>query len=474
VSKHFDFAVVGGRLSAVVVSALLAKRGFRGILVDQGELASRGARGLSDFLPRPGSSAVMDRVHQEVGLRDDFKKALIPMEPSLQIVEPDSRWDFTNGDGMREVARGLGLGEGVVRGAYERVLAIDEELGAYLAEAPEIPVPAGFFTRRSGSAAAKKVAALQEPFADELPESLVAFWKSLLPFVTHFDPGPERTWTLARLVRPFARLMGGAFEPAKEKDDRTIFMEAARRSGLDLRTAAIEALEGQGRSWTLRIRGQKEPVIADAIVDASTDLSGLDVIAPRQRGRQLPTMMQAAKARGGLHVLGIEVDAQVLPPPLARHVLLSNGRRDPSRLDPEEPDTGDRPVWMVRREAPTAGRVQLLLHLPVSSLEAKETRHVAVDDVLQTRLERLVPFLRDGDPQTFDPTRAGRFGPPVLPHPFFDDGLDEVTGFGGVSMRTGLKNVFLAGPAVVPGLGREGEYLSALQSAGAVESLLRR
>jgi hypothetical protein len=473
-SKHFDFAVVGGRLSSVVVSALLAKRGFRGILIDQGELASRGARGLTDFLPRPGSSAVMERVHQEVGLRDDFKKVLVPIDPSLQVVEPSRRWEFTNGDGMREVARGLELDEGVVRGAYERVLAIDEAIGAYLAESPEIPVPAGFFTRRSGSAAAKKVAALHASLTDEWPEPLLDFWKSLVPFTTHFDPGPEGSWTLARLVRPFARLMGGAFEPVRDKDDRSIFVEAAKRAGLDVRTSVIEGLENLGRSWSLRLRDQSEPVIADAVVDASTDLSGLDVIPSRQRGRQLPTLMQAAKPRGGLHVLGVEVDEQVLPPPLGRHVLLSNGRRDPTRLDPQEPDTGDRPVWIVRREAETAGRVQLLLHLPVSSLEAKETRHISVDEVLQARLERLVPFLEDGQPNSFDPTRAGRLGSPVLPHPFFDVGLDEVTGFGGVSMRTGLKNLFLAGPAVVPGLGREGEYLSALQAAGAVESLLRR
>ncbi|MEM1025582.1 MAG: hypothetical protein AAF627_09260 [Myxococcota bacterium] len=473
-SKHYDFAVVGGRLASVITSALLSKRGLRGILIDQGELASRGAHGLGDFIPRAGSSAVMDRVHQEVGLRDDFKKALVPMGPSLQIVEPESRWDFTNGDGMREVARGLGLTEGVVRGAYERVLAIDEEIGGYLAEAPEIPVPSGFFSRRSGSAAARKIAALQDPLGDEFPGPMVDFWKSLVPFMTHFDPGHADEWSLARLVRPFARLMGGAFEPVEGKDDRGIFIEAAKRSGLDLRTTAIEGMELQSRSWSLQIRGQRDPVLADAVVDASTDLSGLDVVPSRQLGRQLPTMMQAAKPRGGLHVLGIEVDEQVLPPPMGRHVLLSNGRQDPARLDPAQPDTGDRPVWIVKRAAEGPGRIQLLLHLPVSSLEARESRHISVDDVLRARLERLIPFLEDGRAQTFDPTRAGRFGPPILQHPFLDPGLDDVTGFGGVSMRTGLKSFFLAGPAVVPGLGREGEYLSAVQAAGAVEALLRR
>ena len=93
------------------------------------------------------------------------------------------------------------------------------------------------------------------------------------------------------------------------------------------------------------------------------------------------------------------------------------------------------------------------------------------DAIVRARIERLFPFLPEGRPEPFMPG-ASEHGPPFLSHPHFDPTLDELTGLGGVPTRSPLKHLFFAGPAVVPGLGQEGEYLAALQAADAVEGLL--
>jgi hypothetical protein len=96
-----------------------------------------------------------------------------------------------------------------------------------------------------------------------------------------------------------------------------------------------------------------------------------------------------------------------------------------------------------------------------------------LDLIMRRRIERVIPFFAEGSP-VFTPlstSAATRENRPFLAHPHFVPDLDPLAAMTGVSMRTSLKNVFVAGPAVMPGLGIEGEYLSALQAADACEAL---
>ena len=89
---------------------------------------------------------------------------------------------------------------------------------------------------------------------------------------------------------------------------------------------------------------------------------------------------------------------------------------------------------------------------------------------MRARVERLVPFLAEGNPviRVLSGRGATRDQRSVLPHPLYDPELDPEPGLTGVGMRTPHKNLFLAGPAVLPGLGVEGEYWTALQAADAI------
>jgi len=253
---------------------------------------------------------------------------------------------------------------------------------------------------------------------------------------------------------------------------RGLLLEYAQSKALQVRKTAVEHIEPENKGWSIRLAGARDPVLADALVDASTDLSGVEVIPSRQQGRQLPLTLQAARPRGYLYAFGFEVDRAALPPGLGPRLLLLNGRRDRSRFDPDEPNSEDRPIWLTTRPAEREDRIQLVALHPFSSVQARGSEVMAAKDaVVRARVERLFPFFSEGHPETFMPGASGR-GAPFLSHPHFDPDLDESTGLGGVPTRTAMKTLFLAGPAVLPGLGQEGEYLAAFQAAEAVEQQL--
>lgn len=475
-SKRFDAVIVGGRLSAVMTAAILAKRGLRGLLVDQGELATLGSDHVADEVWNPAGSDVMERVLRDLELKDALNRAWAPTEPLLHVVFPDERVDLTTDAGAsgRALRRALGPGTeqlwGELRSAHDRV-------GAFLAEAPEIPAPPGFFARRGTAAAARRAPVLTTRW-DQVPELASAtdmqreLVMGLAPFLTHLDPREPDEQLLGRLSRPMMRFLSGVGRVRHEGGFRGLLLDLATAKALQVRKTAIEHIETDGKGWSVRLAGARDVVLADAVIDASTDLSGAEVIPSRKQGRQLPLTLQAAKPRGYLYAYGIEVDRNVLPPGLGPRLLLLNGRRDPTRFDPEQPNSEDRPIWLITRPAQAAERVELVALHPFSSVQAHGTESMATKDaIVRARIERLFPFLTEGRPEPFMPGSAGH-GAPFLAHPHLDPSLDDLTGLGGVPTRSPLKNLFLAGPAVLPGLGQEGEYLSALHAADAAETAL--
>lgn len=478
-SKRYDVVVIGGRLSAVVTGALLAKRELRGLLVDQGELGSVGSFELDDFPVVSGASRVRDWVHESLGLKDDFNR-LEPIDPLLQVILPDARFDVVGAPADAQAQRsewsdGLGLDPSAVHAAFEALAEVDERLDRFLLETPEIPITSSLFSRRSDQSAAKRTPELAQTLdasslAGRIPAPLLDVLQGMLPFCTHLDLRDPAERTLGRWVRPVLRLLRGLSHVGPGRSDRSLLLELAERKAMEVRRTAVERMVPRGKSWELYLAGSKEPVLTDIVVDASTDLSGLDTIPAKHQGRQLPLIQQAGKPRGQLYAIGFEVDRNVLPPGMATHLLLLNGRRDPSRFDPSDPDGEDRPIWLTRRPGREAHRIQLVSTHPVSSVQAHGGRKTPLEEVIRARIHRLLPFLSEGNPEAFA-VESGRFGGGFSAHPFFEPGGEDLSCLGGISMRTPFKNVYLAGPAVIPSLGAEAEYLAALQVADAVEGL---
>lgn len=473
-TRHYEAAVIGGRLSAVIAAALFAKRGLRTLLVDQGELASADQDLVDDLVPSPADSGVMQKVHDELGLRLETEPRLHPVHPALQVVFPDQRVELSpDRPALLEELRRERAGR--LEGATNTLDRLDggaRAVGAFLSEAQELPA-SGFFGRRAAAQLVRRheglgndlaKAALLDGAPPELSEALLA----LLPFVTHFDaPNVERV-TAARLCRPVSRWLRGLGRLELPTGLRGLFLEVAEKRAFDLHRGAIARLEPASKQITLELVQSKEEITADVVIDASTDLSGIDTIPGRLRKKELSLALQAAKPRGHLHVIGVSVDRAALPPGMGRHLLLLNGRRGEVRDDGVQ-SLEDRPILVCRRAAEEGARDELICAHPVSAVRQHAEGLDQLEAAMRARLTRLIPFLEHGRPevQTMTGRGATQDRRPMLPHPLYDPDLDPELGLTGVGLRTPYRSVFLAGPAVLPGLGVEGEYWSALQAVEA-------
>lgn len=475
--RHYDVVIVGGRLSATIISALLAKRGMRGLLIDQGELASMDGKLLPDLVTAEQGSLAMELVHSELGVREDLKARCHAVAPIVQAIFPDQRVDlYADKKALHaELLRAFGEDAPQLQAALTALESMETHAGQYLANAGELPAT-GFFARRAAASAAKREGDLSktlessgvlEPLSDELRDILLA----PLPFVTHIDGKRADQVTVARFARAIGRFFRGVARLDDGKSLRELFLGVAERRGFDIRKNGVESIEPKGKLLNVHIAGAREDLITcDFLVDCSADLSGLDTIPHKLQSKELALMLQSAKPKGFLHALSIEVDANVIPPGMAEYLLLLNGRKDRSRFDASDPDAEDRPIFLIRRPG-TAGtnRVELVAVHPVSSVRVHARGIGELDQVIKARVERLVPFLSQGN-VTIAPLTA-RGARPFLSHPLFEADLDPIAGLTGVPMRTSFKNIFVAGPAVMPGLGAEGEYFTALQAADACEAL---
>ena len=107
VSEHYEVVVLGGTLSATIISALLAQRGYRGILVDQGELSKNHSSGFFDLSLQDEASSAMQRVHEELNLGSPVTRQGKLGDTILQVVYPDERIDVlrSRSDFVKELTR---------------------------------------------------------------------------------------------------------------------------------------------------------------------------------------------------------------------------------------------------------------------------------------------------------------------------------------------------------------------------------
>ena len=97
-------------------------------------------------------------------------------------------------------------------------------------------------------------------------------------------------------------------------------------------------------------------------------------------------------------------------------------------------------------------------------------------DRMSEQLGRLMPFTRSKALLVSAPYlhAGGVRGSRLLPHPLFAVGPEAHLGITGTSPVTPTKNLFLANREVLPGLGFEGELLSAIQAADRVQETLKK
>jgi phytoene dehydrogenase-like protein len=486
-TNFYDVIVCGGETSGLVAGALLARRGFR-VMVLGHEAASAAfdAGGVmlsaAPALLPPLDEAPMARVLKELDVTAHVKRKTAALESAFRLVLPGQRLDVTRDPAgqERELGRAFGAAGGSVAAVIDRLRAAAGLLDPMFASAITLP-PNGFWERREvgrlRSLLPKATTDLFAPLPAEHPFRAMAAAPAVhgAALVAH-DIGPiaeARAFEIAR--RGQQTFEGGLAGLQALLLARLEMFGADRRE----RLTPVEIVIRRGRVRGVRVRPRDETIGCHHLLWAGSG-AGLaaalapDAIAPRKR----PQVGRVAGYRYGIAAL---VTADALPADMPSRLLAIG---DPSRPLTEDnavaitigqpgPRDGQRiPLWVecsVPANLVEAGASYLrslrgrVTHV-VRRLLPGFAQHMVV---LASPYDGLLPERRGTPvPETTPLGSQPALPPPALvalpsPRP-----LDIV----GLPHATGVKNLYLVGRENLPGLGLEGDLVSGWGAARLVSA----
>ncbi len=453
-TSFYDVVVIGDELAGAVAGALLARRGFR-VLVLASQPVEREVLGPGSS-PAPRAplaltgleSPALKRVVNELNLLQLLRRRVTPNHPAFQLLLPDHRIDV--GDELgRELARELPDEAAAVEAWLGRAGEVSTTLEGLLAQDVTLP-PDGFWDRRD----LKRIAAQLPPeAADGLGAPAgEAGMLAVLPARFASDLAQPGTIAAMRLADQHRR---GTWRLDGGRDAlRALLYERIRTYSGEVRHA--ERVRGivlkRGRAVAVGV-GDRDESVGCAQVIAAMPAAELVELLPEAPPRRLAEVAAATPAwwRYRLHFVA-PLDA--LPDALAPFAL---SVRDPA--------------------APLTDGNALALHLSTGlGQHASITAEALAKDrspealarlrgVVRAHVDALFPFVSAhlvavGSPHDGLPVEAAAPGPALAAAPLdpvWDLPAPRPLGLCGVPHATGVKQLWLASRQTLPGLGLEGE-----------------
>lgn len=492
--SFYDVVVVGLRLGALAAGALLARRGFRVLLIGHDDLPAaypietpQGPISLyrTPFTVTAADSPALRRVFTELALSQTFRRRATALDPCMQVVLPRHRIDYV-GDAAeleREIKREFPEVERPIADLYDRLgrwnEAIDRMVERDLVWPPDSFLERREFARAGDSTPFGKRGDEGDLFA-EFPEGhpfrLVVHAQTR--FADQMDPDHTSPLRLARLhgasVRGTASLEGGL------DGLRRILMDKIRTHSGEVREKerAHTVVLKRGRVSGLRFAVSDEAVGCNFVLSSSPTSAVLRLLPDRGPFDALFERTGEPQARYYRYALSVVLPTDALPAGMGREVYFV---RDSSRRLADE-------NLLYVRSFPSE-----LAGLSVVTAEALLSRR-GIEDVEgylpQTRervigaLREIVPFLDQNalyidSPFDGRPLRDVRERRDIaMPDPWHraPERMQAVFGYPVVrnlgvcamSVRSPIKGLLLCGAQVVPGFGVEGEFLAAWTAAGII------
>jgi phytoene dehydrogenase-like protein len=476
-TNFYDVVVCGGELTGLIAATLLARRGFRVLLLGHdADRPSFEAAGVTlsrepALLP-PLDAVPLGRVLKELNCVQVVRRRAPALAPAFQVALPRHRFDVTSADEPlgRELDREFRADRAAIEAALGRLAATSALLDPLLATEMTLPAD-GFWERREmgriESLLPKPGADLLDPLPASHPiRAAVGVPAALSVALAPNDVGTvgqARAFTLAR--RGLHRLEGGS------AGLHALFLEKLQTFAGERRDklTPIEIIVRRGRAVGIKVRPRDETIGCQHLIWAgpAAAMQRFTGEKPARRGRDGGPGLHVAAYRYGLSLM---VTPEALPEGMAQRVFLI---ADPSRpfIDdnavavtvgqpaPREPDR--LPVW-----------VECLV--PAAPVDAGPGYLRAVRGRVIARLRKLLPFFErhlevmaspyDGLPPEV-PGRGGKTPLPAVPPmalpPVYSTEGPRTFDVAGLQHATGVKNLYLASRENLPGLGFEGELVSA-------------
>lgn len=486
-TNYYDVVVCGGELTGLVTAALLGRRGFRVLLVgsetDRPTFDAAGhvlARGPA-LLP-PIATPTVARVLTDLNCVQVVKRRAPTLSPALQIVMPHHRFDV--GADAAALGRELGREFGGERVAIEAALARVAETSALVDPllATEITLPPdGFWERREvarlESLLPKRGTDLLAPLPAHHPmRAVVAAPATLAGAVApnelpRANVGQARAFELAR--QGLGRFEGGYGALHALFREKLETFSGERRE----KVIPVEVVMRRGRAVGVRVHPRDETIGCEHLVWAGS-AAGLHAICAEKPPRRGPTGAPGLHVEAYRYALAMLVAPEALPEGMGERVYLIT---DPARPLIEENALAVT-VGQPAPRQPDQIPVWVECVVPAPPVDAGPGYLRALRGRVVERLETLLPFFRrhlvvlasphDGLPPELPgkapaPAKKGAPGAPAAPVPtlplapvYAAEG-DSPFDVAALPHATGIKNLYLAGLENLPGLGLEGELVSA-------------
>jgi hypothetical protein len=479
-TNYFDVVVYGPDLAGLIAASLLGRRGLRVLLCGHDSLPATFAAGPYALAREPGTlpppdSEPVARVMRELGHSQIVRRRAPQAQPSLQFVLPHQRVDFSPAleAVVAELTREFPTDHATIEPVLGRLRATSAVLDPLLGSDITLP-PQGFWERRDVS---RIEAQLPPPGTDLLAplgtghpiRAAIAALGALASGLSPADLGSlvqARAYDSAR--RGFHRL-------ASEAELRQLFLDKLGTFSGEVREqmVATELVWRRGNLNGLRVRPRNETIGFGHLVWAAPSstllaLGGTD--APR-RLRETASTIRPACFR---YTLCLLLRPEGLPAGMGPRVIVV---KDPGKPILEE-NAFSITVGVAAPRHPS--QVPVWIECLVSASASESLGYLSVVRArLREELMRVMPFHdrhlhviaspHDGLPPELgpaariDPAHRGRLPgvPPTRMTAALSCDADRMLGLGGAPHATGFKNVFLASAENLPGLGREGQFVSA-------------
>ncbi len=487
--SSYDVVIVGASLAVVGAGALLARRGFRVLVLGHGtrpevypfeDLSLRRASAVVSFLDAPA----FRRMVTELAMVPSVRRRVEALDPAFQVVLPGHRIDAspTSERLLADLNREFPEIQRPVEDFYRRIHAdgalLDRALGADVM----LP-PGGFWERRELGRALSglpfdRLGGGADPFAEFAGDHpFRTFVDAQVRFAGALDPD-----ALSPLAR--SRLHAAGFRHATLHEGgvdglRALFAEKIVQHGGDLRLRdrAESIAVHRGRVRSVALAGLDESV-GCAFALSSLDPAEVQRLTGEEPTRAWTRMLLGTRPRYHRYTLNVVVRAEVVPVGMAGRVY--------AVVDPRRPLAEENLLAVDRGPVDGAGRVVLTVSalLPRSLVEEGSDHLRRVRPRVLRALGELVPFLerhtlvvdsphdglaledRRGElPASVELRRPGAAEPMDTL-----DAVDDTPWLGvcGLPIRTEIEGLLLATRQNVPGLGLEGELVAALGAARVV------
>ena len=478
-TNFYDVVVCGSELAGLVAAALLARRGFRVLLL--GHDADRPSFEAGGFtlsrapgLLPPLESQPVARILTELNCVQIIRRRAPLLSPGFQVVMPRHRFDVLGDRDQerplfrRELEREFPADAETIAAALGRLSAVSQILDPLLSSELTLP-PDGFWERRE---VGRLESMLPKPGTDlvaPLPAGHPMRAAIAAPgaLSTAFGPADVGTVAEARAFdqarRGLHRLEGGYAGLQSFLVEKIETFAGERRE----KVVPAEIVFRRGRAAGIRVRPRDETIGCTHLIwaGAAQSLWPLCAEKPSRWGRDGAAGLRPACYRYGVSML---VTPDAIPEGMASRVFLIG---DPSRPllednalvvtvgQPAPRDPGRVPVW-----------AECLVPAPAVDAGAGYVR--ALRGRVRKQLGKLFPFFPqqllvmaspfDGLP----PEIPGAAKPPApippiaMPAVYSGEG-PRTFDLAGLPHATGIKNLYVAGRENLPGLGVEGELVSA-------------